>query len=88
MRTQPSRSIQFDDQGNLRHFLTVDGLTAETLTQMLDTAESFIDFGLREIKKIPLLRGKTVVNLFSNPAPVPVRPLRLLQSGFPPMSST
>lgn len=68
MRTQPSRSIQFDDQGNLRHFLTVDGLTAETLTQMLDTAESFIDFGLREIKKIPLLRGKTVVNLFFEPS--------------------
>ena len=57
-------SIQFDNQGNLRHFLTIKGLPAETLVNILDTAESFIDFGKREIKKIPLLRGKTVVNLF------------------------
>ncbi len=68
MSAQPSRSIQFDDQGNLRHFLTIDALPAETLVQILDTAESFIDFGLREIRKMPLLRGKTVVNLFFEPS--------------------
>ncbi len=57
-------TIQFDRQGNLRHFLTLNGMPRETLVQILDTAESFMAFGEREIKKVPLLRGKTVVNLF------------------------
>lgn len=57
-------SIQFDENGNLKHFLTIAGLPLATLTNILDTAELFIDFGRREIKKIPLLRGKTIVNLF------------------------
>jgi aspartate carbamoyltransferase catalytic subunit len=56
--------IQFDTDGNLHHFLTIEGLGRDTLLQILDTAESFIDVGRREIKKAPLLRGKTVVNLF------------------------
>ena len=61
----PSDSaIQFDSNGNLKHFLTINGLPRETLISILDTAESFINFGEREIKKIPLLRGKTLVNLF------------------------
>ncbi len=57
-------SIQFDPHGRLRHFLTIDGMPRETLVQILDTAESFMAFGQREIRKVPLLRGKTVVNLF------------------------
>ncbi len=57
-------SIQFDDNGNLKHFLTINGLPRETLVNILDTAESFISFGERKIRKIPLLRGKTLVNLF------------------------
>ncbi len=57
-------SIQFDDQGKLRHFLTINGLPRQLLTEILDTAESFISFGKREIKKVPLLHGKTLVNLF------------------------
>ncbi len=56
--------IQFDTDGNLHHFLTIEGLGRDTLLQILDMAESFIDVGHREIKKVPLLRGKTVVNLF------------------------
>ncbi len=56
--------IQFDTDGNLHHFLTIEGLGRDTLLQILDIAESFIDVGHREIKKVPLLRGKTVVNLF------------------------
>ena len=55
---------QYDETGRLRHFLTTEGLKRETLLHILDTAESFISFGEREIKKVPLLRGKTVVNLF------------------------
>ena len=57
-------AVQFDQNGRLRHFLTINGLPRETLTGILDTAESFMRFGEREIKKVPLLRGKTVVNLF------------------------
>ena len=56
--------LQCNDDGSLRHFLTIEGLDRATLTQVLDTAESFISVGEREIKKVPLLRGKTVVNLF------------------------
>ena len=56
--------MQYDKAGQLRHFLTVEGLERETLVHILDTAESFITFGEREIKKVPILRGKTVVNLF------------------------
>ncbi|MBS1270436.1 MAG: Aspartate carbamoyltransferase [Gammaproteobacteria bacterium] len=55
---------QYTAGGRLRHLLTTENLSRDTLTHILDTAESFIDFGQREIKKVPLLRGKTVVNLF------------------------
>ena len=62
--TSTDSSIQFDNNGNLKHFLTINGLPRETLVNILDTAESFISFGERRVRKIPLLRGKTVVNLF------------------------
>lgn len=55
---------QYTKDGRLRHLLTTENLSRDTLTRILDTAEGFIDFGQREIKKVPLLRGKTVVNLF------------------------
>ncbi len=60
--------VQFDQNGKLRHFLTIQGLSEEILTGILDIAHSFIDFGKREIKKIPLMRGKTMVNLFFEPS--------------------
>jgi aspartate carbamoyltransferase catalytic subunit len=56
--------LQLNRHGQLRHFLTLDGLSRELLTEILDTADSFIEVGARAIKKVPLLRGKTVVNLF------------------------
>ncbi|MDH3405678.1 MAG: aspartate carbamoyltransferase catalytic subunit [Gammaproteobacteria bacterium] len=59
-----NQGLQFDDTGRLRHLLTIEGLSRQTILEILDTAESFISVGQREIKKIPLLRGKTVVNLF------------------------
>jgi aspartate carbamoyltransferase catalytic subunit len=61
-------TIQFSENGNLKHFLTINGLPRQTLLNILDTAESFINFGQREIKKVPLLRGKTLVNLFFEPS--------------------
>lgn len=56
--------LQFDSHGRLRHLLTIEGLPRQTVLDILNTAESFISVGEREIKKVPLLRGKTVVNLF------------------------
>lgn len=57
-------AAQLDDRGRLRHLLTLDGLSHRHLTAILDTAESFMGVTRREVKKVPLLRGKTVVNLF------------------------
>lgn len=65
---KPLDQLQFDANGKLKHFLTLSGLPKETLLGILDTAESFVSFGKREIKKIPLLRGKTIVNLFFEPS--------------------
>ncbi len=56
--------IQLNEDGSLHHFLSIEGLNRDLLIQILDTAQSFISVGEREIKKVPLLRGKTVVNLF------------------------
>lgn len=56
--------IQFNEHGRLKHFLTIEGLSRAQLTEILDTAESLISVGQREVKKLPLLRGKTVATLF------------------------
>jgi aspartate carbamoyltransferase catalytic subunit len=54
--------------GKLRHLLTIEGLPANILLQVLDTAASFVSVGEREIKKVPLLRGKAIFNLFFEPS--------------------
>lgn len=56
--------LQYDDEGRLRHLLTIEGLERQTILDILNTADSFIAVGEREVKKVPVLRGKTVVNLF------------------------
>ncbi|MFT5111570.1 MAG: aspartate carbamoyltransferase catalytic subunit [Parasphingorhabdus sp.] len=63
-----STNLQFNPQGQLRHFLTTEGLGRQTILDILDQAESFMSVGERRIKKIPLLHGKTVVNLFFEPS--------------------
>jgi len=63
MTTDPSQ-VQLTADGRLKHFLTTEGLSRELLTEILDTADSFISTQERDVKKVPLLRGKTVVNLF------------------------
>ncbi len=60
--------FQIDERGRLRHFLTIAGLTRELLVEILDTAESFAGVEARAVKKVPLLRGKTVINLFFEPS--------------------
>jgi aspartate carbamoyltransferase catalytic subunit len=64
MNAKLTPNLQLTTDGRLRHLLTLDGLPARILTQILDTAESFISVGEREVKKVPLLRGKAVFNLF------------------------
>ncbi len=51
-----------------RHLLGIDPLDREEIALLLDTAESFAEIGAREIKKVPTLRGKTVVNFFVEPS--------------------
>jgi aspartate carbamoyltransferase catalytic subunit len=51
-----------------KDLLSIRDLTAEEILMVLDTAESFKEVGSREIKKVPTLRGKTVVNLFLEPS--------------------
>src|SRR5881227_4307604 len=51
-----------------RHLLGIRGLSAEEITHILDTAETFREVSEREIKKVPTLRGKTVINLFFEPS--------------------
>ena len=58
------RNPQLNDKGELQHLLTIEGLPRETLTHILDTAASFVGVTAREVKKVPLLRGKSVFNLF------------------------
>lgn len=47
-----------------KHLLTIEELSVEEIVQVLDTASSFKEVSSRTIKKVPALRGKTVVSLF------------------------
>jgi aspartate carbamoyltransferase catalytic subunit len=51
-----------------RHLLGIAGLAAEDITLILDTAEAMKEIGTRAIKKVPTLRGRTVVNVFFEPS--------------------
>jgi len=46
------------------HLLGIDGLDARDVVQVLDTAEAFFEVSRRPVRKVPTLRGKTVINLF------------------------
>jgi aspartate carbamoyltransferase catalytic subunit len=58
--------LQLNDQGELTHLLTLEGLSKEHILHILDTAQQFVAVSEsdREVKKVPLLRGKNVFNLF------------------------
>jgi len=62
------RNPQLNAEGKLQHLLSIEGLPREVLLQILDTAESFVGVTEREVKKVPLLRGKSVFNLFFEPS--------------------
>ena len=55
---------QLNKDGELTHLLSIEGLPQRILTQILDTAESFMEVSARDVKKVQLLRGKSVFNLF------------------------
>ena len=63
-----NRNPQLNKNGELQHLLTTEGLPAAILVNILDTAESFVGVTERDVKKIPLLRGKSVFNLFFEPS--------------------
>jgi aspartate carbamoyltransferase catalytic subunit len=58
------RNPQLNDNGELQHLLTLEGLPREVIVRILDTASSFLGVTEREVKKVPLLRGISVFNLF------------------------
>jgi aspartate carbamoyltransferase catalytic subunit len=58
------RNPQLNRNGELVHLLSIDGLPREVLVQILDTAGTFLSVNDREVKKVPLLRGKSIFNLF------------------------
>jgi aspartate carbamoyltransferase catalytic subunit len=55
---------QLSADGRLKHLITLDGLPKAVLDQILDTAAPFTEVAEREVKKVPLLRGKSVFNVF------------------------
>jgi aspartate carbamoyltransferase catalytic subunit len=62
--TSSRRNPQLNRHGELIHLLSIDGLPREILVQILDTAGTFLSVNDREVKKVPLLRGKSIFNLF------------------------
>ena len=58
------RQLQLNKNGELVHLLSTEGLPRSILMQVLDTATNFVSVHDREVKKVPLLRGKSVFNLF------------------------
>lgn len=62
------KNIQLNDEGYLRHFLSIAGLPRELLIDILDKAASFMSITDKSVKKLPLLRGKTIANLFFEPS--------------------
>ncbi|MCV2364612.1 MULTISPECIES: aspartate carbamoyltransferase catalytic subunit [Roseateles] len=58
------RNPQLNKHGELVHLLSIEGLPQAIIHQILDTAGTFLSVNDREVKKVPLLRGKSVFNLF------------------------
>jgi aspartate carbamoyltransferase catalytic subunit len=58
------RNPQLSAEGELTHLLTLEGLPADVIVRILDTAVPFASIAERDVKKVPLLRGRSVFNLF------------------------
>ena len=57
-------NIQLSKKGNFQHLLSIEGMNKELIIKIFDIAETFLKIGKNDVKKVPLLRGKTVCNLF------------------------
>ena len=53
---------QLNKNGELIHLLSTEGLSCDLIMHILDTASNFVSVSDREVKKVPLLRGKSVFN--------------------------
>ncbi len=58
------KNLQLNEKGELNHLLAIEGLPKRLLERILDTAESFVGVNEREVKVVPLLRGKSIFNIF------------------------
>ena len=58
------KNLQLNDNGDLHHLLAIEGLPKRIIERILDTAESFVGINEREVKVVPLLRGKSIFNIF------------------------
>ncbi len=58
------RNPQLNRNDELTHLLSIEGLPASIVQHILDTAGTFLSVNERDVKKVPLLRGKSVFNLF------------------------
>jgi aspartate carbamoyltransferase catalytic subunit len=58
------KNLQLNEQGELHHLLALEGLPKRIIERILDTAESFVGINEREVKVVPLLRGKSIFNVF------------------------
>ncbi|TAG83561.1 MAG: aspartate carbamoyltransferase catalytic subunit, partial [Betaproteobacteria bacterium] len=58
------KNLQLNADGNLNHLLAIEGLPKRIIERILDTAESFVGINEREVKVVPLLRGKSIFNIF------------------------
>ena len=57
-------NLQVGPDGKLRHLLSTEGLSAEMIRRILDNADQFVSVSERDVKKVPLLRGRSVFNVF------------------------
>lgn len=58
------KNLQLNEHGELHHLLALEGLPKRIIERILDTAESFVGINEREVKVVPLLRGKSIFNVF------------------------
>lgn len=59
-----NKNIQLNKDGKLKHFLAIEGLKRQHLNDIMDIAETFVNVSEKAVKNVPLLRGKTIINLF------------------------
>jgi aspartate carbamoyltransferase catalytic subunit len=52
----------------MRHLLDIQSLSRDEILRVLDTTEAMLEISQREIKKVPTLRGKTIINMFLEPS--------------------